>query len=98
MDRFVLQYHWESLKSSLNSLKIHKGLKSSEAAYGISFNTISYNMNPNLRNETPEWADYLTGFYETNTDNSNIMIANALNSLSTPVSIFLISGYIYQMY
>ena len=87
MDRVVLQYHWKFLKSGLGDLKIHKDLKSSQVAYGIAFNTISYNsIKPNLRNETQEWANYITGFFQKNADNENIMIANALKSLSTPVS------------
>ena len=99
MDRFVLQYHWKSLKNGLNYLKIQTGLKSSEVAYGISFNTISYNQKPNLRNETQEWADFLTGFFQKNVDNENIMIATALKSLSTPVSVsfFLLKITLFQL-
>ena len=87
MDQLVLQYHWQFLKSDVN-LKTVRGLKTGKTAYGMVFNTKNYGAGEGtVRNETREWATFLTGFFYTNKDNENILVSLAQNNLTRKVSV-----------
>ena len=87
MDHLVLQYHWQFLKSDIN-LKAVRGLKTGKTAYGMAFNSVYFGFGKgSLRDETEKWATFLSGFFDVNIDNENILVSLALNNLTRKVSV-----------
>ena len=83
IDNNVLGYNWEFLKDGM-SLDVNTNVKNTETTYGIMFHTHFANGSDAIANK--EWADYLSTFFDYNTDNENIMLSIARKSLSKEVS------------
>ncbi len=93
IDRNVLGYNWDYLKSGLR-LSVNLKIKNSDTTYGMMFDTMSVSNQTKKTNK--KWATFLSTFFDYNKDNQNIMLSAAKNNLNQKVNSFLFFKYHFQ--
>ncbi len=94
IDRNVLGYNWDYLKSGLR-LSVNLKIKNSDTTYGMMFDTMSVSSQTKKTNK--KWATFLSTFFDYNKDNQNIMLSAAKNNLNQKVNSFLFSNVFFKV-